>query len=80
MSEEKHRGKTQKQWIEEAARQHTNLCLFGSVVAIMEGGNVHGGKAQAAAQQIINRCQTAMQTALRSYDEAAFEGQNFDGQ
>lgn len=65
----------QKAWIREAAHHHTNLCLFGSVVAIMEGGNIHGPRAQADAELIIRRCKNAMQDALYKYDNAVARAQ-----
>lgn len=65
-------------WIREAAHHHTNLCLFGSVVAIMEGGNIHGPRALADAALIIRRCQNAMQDALYKYDKAVAQAQKAD--
>lgn len=64
--------------IREAARHHTNLCLFGSVIAIMEGGNIHGPSAQADAAAIIRRCNAAMREALHKYDNAVAKAQKAD--
>ena len=65
-------------WIREAAHHHTNLCLFGSVVAIMESGNIHGPRAQADAALIIRRCNNAMRDALYKYDNAVAQAQKAD--
>jgi hypothetical protein len=39
--------------IEKAAQAHSDLCVFASIIAILESGNVYGSKSQAAAEKII---------------------------
>lgn len=55
--------------IKEAARAHTNLNTFASVVSLLEGGHVYGY--QREADQIIRICNRAQQRFLDQYDRAA---------
>lgn len=55
--------------IKEAARAHTNLNTFASVVSLLEGGHVYGY--QREANQIIRICNRAQQRFLDQYDKAA---------
>lgn len=63
------KNKTGTDYAKEAARAHTELCLFATVVTIMEGGNIKA-KSQAAAQEIITLAQEEQQRCLHRYDVA----------
>lgn len=58
---------TRGEHIREAARAHTNLNTFGSVVSILEGGQVYGPNATAS--RIIAMCKKEMQRQLKIYDK-----------
>lgn len=63
--------KSNKDHAREAARAHTSLNTFGTVVAILEGGLVYGGHgstADATAAKIIKLCHAEMSKQLRIYD------------
>ena len=54
----------------EAAYAHSDLNVFGAVVALMEGGTLYTSGGHQAASKIIRLCQTEMQRQLRAYDKA----------
>ncbi|MCB8880071.1 hypothetical protein ACELLULO517_07480 [Acidisoma cellulosilytica] len=60
--------------INEAARAHSNLNTFASIVTILEGGHIYGLEksqtAQKTAQKIIDICKREQQFQLRAYDAA----------
>lgn len=56
--------------VQVAVEAHTNLNIFGAIIAILEGGSIYGGTAQAAADAIIQRCQREQQRQLAEYDRA----------
>lgn len=59
---------TGKQHAADAAKSHSNLNAYAAVVAIMEGGMIHGESS--AADEIIAICKRQMQVELRDYDKA----------
>lgn len=59
--------------IKEAAEAHTNLSIWNVIVAILEGGNLYGGRGNVAAQRIIRICQAEQQKELARYDDAALK-------
>lgn len=63
------KSKTRAEHISEAAWAHTNLCLFATVVGIMEGGNIKA-ESHAAAQRIIEIAQREQSKLLAQYDRA----------
>lgn len=63
------RNKTREDHIEDAAWANTNLCLFATVVSIMEGGNIKA-ESQRAAQRIIEIAQREQAACLERYDQA----------
>lgn len=57
--------------IQTAARAHTNLNVFASVVSILEGGSVYAEPgANEAAAQIMRICKRYQARALTQYDAA----------
>lgn len=58
---------TRDEHIREAARAHTNLNTFGSVVSLLEGGHVYGHNATAS--RIIATAKKEMQRQLKIYDK-----------
>ncbi len=50
-----------------AAEAHTNLNLWGSVIALLEGGLIYGGRDRAA-KKIIKMCRAEQQAELKIYD------------
>ncbi|HEU4589391.1 MAG TPA: hypothetical protein VFS13_00670 [Steroidobacteraceae bacterium] len=50
-----------------AAEAHTNLNLWGSVIALLEGGLIYGGRDEAA-QEIVDMCKAQQQAELKIYD------------
>jgi len=58
---------TAEQHIREAARAHTNLTVFGAVVAILEGGCIYGDNA--TANRIIKACNDEMRRQLHVFDK-----------
>jgi len=58
--------------VEEAADAHTDLCLFGTIQTILEGGNITGN-GHASADRIIKICQQQMQVCLVRYDRLVAE-------
>lgn len=63
------RTKARKDHASEAAWAHTQLCLFATVVSIMEGGNIKS-ESHEAAQQIIDIAHEQQQVLLKRYDAA----------
>lgn len=55
--------------VRDAARAHTNLNTFASIVSILEGGHVYGGENKAASK-IIAICKEEQTRWLREYDKA----------
>lgn len=55
----------------DAAEAHTNLNLWGVIVAVLEGGTLYGGRGNATAQRIIKLCHAEQQRELAIYDAAA---------
>lgn len=53
-----------------AARHHTTLNTFASIVRILEGGTVYDEKAHGTARKIIKLCQDEEQRQLARYDAA----------
>lgn len=66
-------------WAKEAAQAHTHLCIFGSIIAILEGGAIRGHIK--SAEKIIKICLQEQQRQLRIYDKALSKltGGKFDG-
>lgn len=64
------RNKTRADHVSDAAWAHTNLCLFATVVNIMESGNIKA-ESHAAAQRIIDIAQREQSKLLSRYDRAA---------
>ena len=62
--------KDQIKAIEEAARAHSNLNTFASIVTILEGGHLYGWQTQAAEGKIIKICCAEQQKWLARYDRA----------
>lgn len=55
--------------IRSAIHAHTNLNVFATVVAILEGGLIYGGQNKAA-QKIISICQKEQARQLHKLDAA----------
>lgn len=54
-----------------AARAHTNLTVFNTVVSILEGGNVYSSiTANTTADEIIRLCKAEMARQLKIHDIA----------
>mgnify|MGYP003393084587 FL=1 len=53
----------------EAAEAHSNLNLWGAVIALLESGLIYGGRDEAA-HEIISLCKTEQQAELKIYDES----------
>ena len=60
--------------VRDAARAHTNLNTFASVVSILEGGHLYG-RENKAASRIIAICKTEQARWLRAYDKAKAEAE-----
>jgi hypothetical protein len=58
--------KSAKQHMQDAAREHTHLNVFASIVSILEGGSIYGDNA--SARQILKICKVEEQRQLRIYD------------
>lgn len=56
--------------IKKAMHAHTDLTVFGAVIAILEGGCLYSPSSNTAAQQIINICQQEQQRHIRVVDAA----------
>lgn len=63
-------AKTAAQWASEAAEAHTNLNVWHTIIAILEGGTLYGGRGQDSASMIVNICQAEAQKELAVYDRA----------
>ena len=50
-----------------AAEAHTNLNVWGSVIALLEAGLIYGGRDDAA-QEIVKMCKSEQQAELKIYD------------
>lgn len=57
--------------ISAAARAHSNLCVFGAIVAMLEGGVIEGLSAEKAKEKIIRICKQEQQRQLTLFDQAA---------
>lgn len=53
-----------------ATEAHSDLYVFGVVISIMEGGNLHAASYKAA-ERITDICKREMDKRLREYDAAA---------
>ena len=58
-----------REYIKEAAREHTHLNVFAIVKAVLESGAVYGGEEHAALQRISKICDNAIQRRLKAYDK-----------
>lgn len=54
----------------EAARAHSNLNTFATIVTILEGGHLYDNRTYKAAQRIIAICKQQQQRELRAFDRA----------
>jgi hypothetical protein len=57
---------TSKDYVNEAARAHTNLSVFAIVKSLMESGSVYGYNR--TAEKIGKLCDVEVQRQLRLYD------------
>jgi hypothetical protein len=57
-------------WADKAARAHSNLNAFGSLVALLEGGIFYGSETHKAAREITAICRREQAKFLREYDAA----------
>lgn len=64
--------------IKEAAKHHTDLNVFASLVAILEGGCVYTDSGRRMASKIVDLCHEEEQRQLRAYDKALAEGGTHD--
>ncbi len=69
-NEEQNMSKEVKAKIREAARAHSDLNIFASVVTILEGGHIYTPKSFSAVERIIKICRAEQQKRLREYDRA----------
>lgn len=63
------RALTRKKLIEQAAKHHTDLTMFGAIIGIAESGVFYTSYTQAPINRIIKICKDAMQRHLREYDK-----------
>ncbi|OZI64591.1 hypothetical protein CAL20_02740 [Bordetella genomosp. 4] len=56
--------------IKKAMHAHTDLTVFGAVIAILEGGCLYEPLSNEAAQQIIKICKREQQRHIRAVDAA----------
>ena len=56
-----------------AAEHHSDLNIFGAVVAIMEGGCLYTRSGQRMAERIIKLCVQEEQRQLKAYDKECDE-------
>jgi hypothetical protein len=63
-------AKTAAQWAKEAAEAHTNLNVWHTLIAILEGGTLYGGRGQDSASMVINIAKAETQKELSVYDRA----------
>lgn len=61
--------KSTKELVQDAVEAHSDLNIFGAIIAILEGGTV-SARAQPDDFRIINLCQKAQTKCLRRYDRA----------
>lgn len=54
---------------------HTNLSMFGAVIALMESGCIYGPTPHKTVEKIVNLCKAEQLRQLRLYDEAINAGQ-----
>lgn len=59
-----------RDYIKEAAQAYSDLCIFASLAAILEGGCITSAKSHKTAQRIIDICCKEQQKRLRDYDAA----------
>lgn len=57
-------------WAAQAARHHSNLNAFASLVALIEGGVFYGSETHAATAKITAICHRETAKFLRLYDDA----------
>ena len=56
--------------IKTAAKAHSDLNTFASVVTILEGGHIYMPQSHTAVARIIKICKAEQQKRLRDYDRA----------
>ena len=56
-----------KSLIKEATQAHTNLNVWGSIVTILEGGHIYGGRHEVAGQ-VIEMCKQQTEAELDIYE------------
>lgn len=61
---------TRKQYIQRAARAHSDITTLGGVIALLEGGTIYCSESHATVEQIIRLCNWQSQRLLSMYDEA----------
>jgi hypothetical protein len=61
--------------LDKAEHHHTDLNIFGAIVAILEGGCIYTTSGSRTAHRIIDLCKKEQDTQLRLYDHAARENQ-----
>lgn len=59
-----------------AAKAHTDLNVFASIVSILEGGSIYMPGSKEAARKIIRICHAEQQKRLRDYDNAVAAATN----
>lgn len=62
-------AKTRHSLVKDAVEAHSNLNTYAAVVALLEGGTVHGGR-HGPASRIIAICKKAQQDELIRFDRA----------
>lgn len=61
--------KTRKDWLEEAKKNHTDLCLFDTIASMVEGGGF-SSNSQVEQFAIVATCKRAIQKCLARMDRA----------
>lgn len=61
---------TKSQAVRDAARAHSDLDTFATVVTILEGGHIYRPESHAAVDRIIKICLREQQKLLKKYDRA----------
>ena len=66
-----HAAEKRHAYAQVAAKAHTSLCTFASVVHLLENSRVRNtASARRSAQRIIKICQEEQQRQLKQYDKA----------
>lgn len=58
---------------DKAARAHSDLNTFSTIVTILEGGHIYLNESDVAARTIIKLCQKQAGVCLKIYDQAIKE-------